>query len=538
MTDMLNGYDMVVALTEDTINAELVRLYSTQLTNDPNSEFVIHHVLNTVTVDDKGSKDGFENVQIDVPTISLDSGVSKQNYITLILRLLSGTYYYVDAHGTQQHVQVENWQIDCPVNVSKTPYTSDTRTSMATKEVLQSFSNANFTINSLALNFEDADSLAEDVSITFPENSQLSGKQRVFVIADIADYLHGLQGSNNPYILGYPITAAPTNSTVSIFQPVSINYSTTPYLYPAGHDSHDHSNDGLGTLNLLLMTANNPPPDSSSAGIFRTNWIDPSMKQGDNEVQGIMVVSKKVYRGQFLELNVLLHLFQLLAAMPGPLAVQTGGFVATDDHTWQLNYQHEVSNTYENADSGVRDLIETKTYINTCTASLIAGPYPLIKIAGSLHCNVSYKETEHFSGADVAGAWAWAATRVDWDSYVTFAAGQNGKILVNVAPAESYTAPQTSDKGPYYQLTDWIANWLGKGMDNTLREVQAASSAVAGNTFVGIASGISAAFTPLNNTYVFPGGSTFFFSNLQMNAEGDLLVYITYNDNLAIGSSQ
>ena len=155
------------------------------------------------------------------------------------------------------------------------------------KEHLENFNEDMFTIRHLFMDFQDANIANYDMKKSkFPISSEMIARQTITILQlTLQNYFKSLEGSDNPYILGYSIEEKRANNSSNIpptFIPTGCTFSTF-------YDSRETKNDEkeLSTLNFLLVTDNKKLPTSDRSGIFDKTWMQPT-----NNAEGCFVIGE------------------------------------------------------------------------------------------------------------------------------------------------------------------------------------------------------------------------------------------------------
>lgn len=129
-------------------------------------------------------------------------------------------------------------------------------------------SDDDFTIESLFLNFENANITSFDPGRSkFPEEAALPLQVSVKNYFD-----QTLKGSDNPYVLGYGVSRRRISSSEkAMFQPTSLNFSTS---YSSHQDSETPSPGEFSAFNFLMMLNNNMPPYDQNTGVLPASLIE------------------------------------------------------------------------------------------------------------------------------------------------------------------------------------------------------------------------------------------------------------------------
>ncbi|WP_268035887.1 hypothetical protein [Algoriphagus sp. PAP.12] len=129
---------------------------------------------------------------------------------------------------------------------------------------------ADFRIESLFLNFENANISDFDIGRSkFPE-----GLIQPFQVTIENYFKLILKGSTNPYVLGYGVTQPKINSQEAMFQPTSLEFSTS---YSTKTDQAKPVKGQYSSFNFLMMLNGDPAPTEPTAGILPASLIELGM---------------------------------------------------------------------------------------------------------------------------------------------------------------------------------------------------------------------------------------------------------------------
>jgi len=497
--DYLTGYDMVTAITQNTINSQLRKLWA---------EDVIRQHLDLVLDEDEGV-----NLSADIaaPTVSLDVAGS-QHRVIFNLPLVSGSFTrwkIVKGRPVLESLPIENWVLAFEVNmgiaqIERSYLDAGKDKGTIPKEVIKSlenFTDDHFNISHLFLDFQNADLSNLDQARTVMPNLKPTESQQLTELLNA--YIRNLKGTDNPYILGYSVATKDPSKTANImpiFRPTYCTYST--HKYQAAQP-----NPGIDTLNYLLMTDKHSAPTNPQAGIFNINWVE------SEDVYGSMAVSRALFERNYVEALVLQNIKQSLGV---PSNFSRSGDV------WALKYEDVHKETYPKADSGIKDIYGEYTNKVEFNASVMRGTSPSITVNGRFFRRSYVYEDWGFLGRTEA----WANITLDWRVIIRFSAGSDGRINTSIEVTK--ISGPTIDKhvDALFVMSDWFGGNIGPITDRVAQAY--ADLQNLGVSQLGSACGN--AFNRLQQLTVLPAGEVFFYKDLQINDEGDLLLHITYKD--------
>ncbi|MGF7048259.1 hypothetical protein J2T13_002766 [Paenibacillus sp. DS2015] len=486
--DLLQGFQMVASLTQDTVNYQFSQLFKRQ---------VIHPKLDIVLADT-----GIElHAELSAPTVSFS--VPDTNRTVLFkLNMPSGTFVYWEGFGAkakQIRVSFKDWTYAFRVNLDMKRISQDhikagSAVPSVVKEHLDKFSDAFFSIKHLFLDLENADFASFDMNHTrmkFPNGSQLTPGQITQFQQAISNYFNSLKGTNNPYILGYSIEDNQNHpdSHTATFAPTSNTFSTFD----------DPTSEGMNVLNFLMMANNAPLPNDPRAGVFPTNWVT------SQDYSGKFVISS----GLFWDRWLLQKINDGLQA-GNPSITETG---------WSFDKNTENKYTRENFNTCISDLTKVNAYITQTdhrTANVTYKNVNASQVTIDLKGTFSKSYKNEFTC--VFYEWVSETATIDWTGKLTISAG-DGQLPLHV----ELNVPEAT------KSTD--GNWIGKG-DIALIPSNQTNLDQIGSSFNESMKGSINMFkkflSDLSNRFILPAGDVFYFKNPQMDDAGNLLLDITY----------
>lgn len=534
-TDVFQDYDMVVSMSEDLINSQLIHL--TQL-GTIRSSLIMQQIPHPKTksftykiLDDASSinKDlGYINAEI-IPQISIPTGGTK---LTLLIKLLSGEAQLWIGEGPFAKLTktpIDNWVYAITVNMNLKNITGDIKNlkipANITKQ-LTHFTEDMFTVNSLFLDFESS------VLDTFDPAATTVGKAGDEFLKALtffmSFYFTSLKTSGNPYVLGYSInqtdqTKPPKNEQVSdSLKPVATNYS----MY------QDSTDAKKSNLNYLLVTKGGFDKLPGSPDIFPSNWIGAS-----ENIDAKMIISHQ----DLIEKLVLKPLFNQLQNN-----IYTQIQDKLDDNIYPGNSYEEGKTITSTGMSFVvanelSDDDNTDQYKNTFDVSFDNQSSnqnddgsAIIQLSGSLYFHKESSESMPFCTAR-----ARATITQDWSGSITIKAtkDKDGKPSLSMSHNISASNPNTStSKNDCADAWSEIGEILGAIIDGFTGFLDDGFFAqLLSNALSTHVSGLGSlqTVTPnlpnlLNNTILLPAGGVFYFKNPAIDNEGNFSLDLTY----------
>ncbi|PTX58998.1 hypothetical protein C8N46_11167 [Kordia periserrulae] len=308
--ETLAGYDMVLALSQNTINYQFSQLHKRNIihkkwgvlggktTNNKNFHITdqdagfkqkindwiaiqkeiekaraannwteIGNLMSRVQSENLNFTFGWDAVLL-APEVSFIKDNTKE--VFLELRFKSGKLYYreeetkaISIFDLKDALYVFKVPIG-QLKVSKENMIMDAGESAKTIIRESGLSDEDFTIQSLFLNFENANISSFDATKSkLPEGSDSDFQNA------IANYFNmTVAGSNNPYVLGYGMHRKKIKaSEKAMFQPTSLTFSTS-------YSNKNKQSGVFSALNFLMMLNDTKPPTSTTAGILPHSLIE------------------------------------------------------------------------------------------------------------------------------------------------------------------------------------------------------------------------------------------------------------------------
>ncbi len=327
----LSGYDMVLALSEATINYQFAQLYKQNIIRK-SWEVLAGQILNPkkdekpffITAADADwrakrdrwvelqrqieEEEAYElmsvlkkehinfdfgwDAQIQPPTIS----IRDQDARGLILQIAfkQGQLYYLpDRTGAVNSYDLKDCVYAFYVPIGKITVNMDQMIMEADDEMAvllkeSGLSEEDFTIESLFLNFERADISTFDKSRSkFPEQVALPLQVAVQNYFNLV-----VAGSDNPFVLGYGVTRRRiTSQEDAMFQPTSTHFSAT---YSSRQSKEVPVKGQFSAFNFLMMLANAQPPYDQNTGILPQSLIELE-QDTSSTTDGVFAIDEEVF---------------------------------------------------------------------------------------------------------------------------------------------------------------------------------------------------------------------------------------------------
>lgn len=310
-TNTLADYDMVLALSETTINYQFSQLHKRNIIRK-NWSLLVGNVLSpkpketpfSVTDSDKDwekkldrwieiqrqieqdedygliaklKEEGINfdfgwNAQILSPTVRIKDKDS--NNLSLEISFKSGELYYrPDKIAAVRIFDLKGCTYAFNVPIGKLEINKDQMVLNAQDEMKKvirenGLSEEDFSIESLFLNFENADITSFDKTKSkFPDEIALP------LQVAIQNYFNIMVAkSENPYVLGYGVNRRKIRSSENaMFQPTSVNFSTS---YSSKQDTNNPIRGQFSAFNFLMMLNNRQASHDQNAGVMSASLIE------------------------------------------------------------------------------------------------------------------------------------------------------------------------------------------------------------------------------------------------------------------------
>jgi hypothetical protein len=267
----LNGFDTVVAITQQAINAHFKNLWRIG---------AIHKNL-SIALNAKRKLEG----SMDAPRVKVGTGDTK--YITFILPIISGSFSYLNLEEEPETVDIKDWKLAFRVKV-------DYRTveqQEVPQEVWERVKNLGpgmFSMRQLFMDFQTANFAELDLSESVVPKSVIdSGYLAMYMKRYFAKVTE--DGHN---ILGYAVQVHNPNQAVPecpSFPPTDLTFAT--HRYEDGTSAPDPEYD---TLTYLIMTRNRPMPLNV---VPQGQFFDP---KAQDKQSGTMIIARSVFIDDYL----------------------------------------------------------------------------------------------------------------------------------------------------------------------------------------------------------------------------------------------
>jgi hypothetical protein len=515
MTTLLNNYDMVLTVSQDTINNQFFLLFAEGV------------ISNTINIAYMPSMPALQlNAIVNAPTIEMELNPVNPNQLDFNINFASGTFTYMDNTIdpiNPQTADVSGWVITMLVNLEQMTITSATppglSVSSGAQQALSSYVGDNaFTIQALFLDFDNVN-LSQVIIDTDGVQMQPSDARYPWVLTAMLQVIASLKISGNPYILGFHASSnnpAQTNPQLPALAPTSVQFISNQYNYPAGQQGP--ADDGLSCLCYLAMTGNQPLPyPNGKEPAFVWNPIPSS------SVQARMFIDNNTFNSGYVH-DLVLPVLQS--------ALNIGGNWTQTGNSWTLDYQFTNSNDNDGhgpviGEDWPKSIYGLTTIENFCTVAL--------DVTNSTANQVLYNGSGYFyqkldiyeRPLDIWEHDAWTSTQLSFTFTLTISAGTDGTLLVIFNPSAG-TPDQEDWKNAFVKFFDELEKVFGSTQLDQLLAINEQWADFEKFQFTRFTTNAAQGFQSLSEQLILPAPQQFYYSNIGLNSENDVVLDIGY----------
>jgi hypothetical protein len=541
-TMALKGFDMVWAITQNTINSQMEWLQESG---------VIAKSLAFGDLENDGAKiggDGADAAMLAPPTVSFDTG--QGNVVRLMLAFTGGTFTAYSGFGkaaVPKSYPLQGCMVAFKVNLAigqlaHEHLANDQAIPPEVAKILTAFDPSMFDVQSIFMDFQNSDLTTYDTTysqMNFPDETT-----KVVFGQAMASWINSHRGNDNPFILGHSVTrTTPTEpGTPSILEPTGANFSSRVFAPITGPDD---PNAGLNTFNFLMVTngrkiLDDPALYGNGAGVFDYNLVD------NNAIDGRGYINFETFLNTYVGPMIIDPLNQALVAMPdyaharddrGPNLDQNAKSNPGPDGRARFartptgwTYQDDVDLSWHESGFNSHDR-QSQQHMDFTVAVKMApddvGVDRLtIQIDGSLYryeWDQLNTDIPPFKSNVYVGK-AHASARLPYTIKLQFVASDDGKLAIKKTASSGEIQKESGVDGAYKLADvfsadsishDWNDNSVA--LSSVLGLLSKAVDDEAGNV-------IAAAATKI----VMPAPKTFFYKNILIGQHGDIEIDLTY----------
>jgi hypothetical protein len=551
----MQGYDTIVAVTQNNINANLKFLYGERGGIQP-----------SIKLYDENQEEGLE-ATIAPPTVRLNVNGETSKAI-FKLNLKKGVLKYWKGRGPKAVLQeqaINNWVIGFKVDLNLTDsiewehVPQNIKDKIIPRTSTGEVSSEIFSVRQLFMDFQNAFLTELDKLDTFfptevadpTEPHKLKDKDLDYTFFKFLENYIDSCRTNKVDILGYSVTTKNPNK-VDIhpsFPPTAVTFATNLFL-PDGTPKPDLSSytaesdssiGGLDTLNFLMMTEHRSWPSSNpSAPIWFGNWVT------SKDEYGVVAVAKQLFVDNFLlpklaETTTLESSYQLSnpkgtiteVSYDSKLVTTRGKGFYTADSNELGSYNYNSGSKSTSIGIPGPGWKEEHTWTVTHTAKVQIPPGSnKIYVNGA---SVIRADCIHWHGIphhSLKDTW-WRSGSTSWALTLTLSSVTTGALAVNVAPTEQELETSIRNNTKCEEGGDWIealaealAHLFRQKLDNFTDCIVSDLKSI----YDDLARLVEEVEKSLNGTsiFVFPGSQEFKMKDPCFNNELDLLVKTEY----------
>jgi len=510
---------MVLAVSQDTINNQFFLLFAEGL------------IANTINIPYAQSNPSLVlNATMNAPTVGMVLNPPSPNQLDFNLNFASGTLTYTDPFGSDptqvQTTDVSGWVITLLVNLSNMTINSASPAGLTVSSSAQSslssyVGNNAFSIQALFLSFDNV-TLSQAVITAGGLQLQPSDPRFIPVLGALEQLIGSLKTSGNPYILGFHVASnnpQQTNQQIPALAPTGVEFLSNQYNYPAGSPSGDNSDDGLSALCYLAMTNNAqfPYPDGKVPA-FTWNQIPAAA------VQGRMFIDNNTFDTGYIQ-DLVLPV--LLTALGG-----NGTWAANGDNSWALDYKSDDSDQNDGHGPVLGSWADINVYGVTSNEVNCA---IALNVADSVSNQVVYSGSGFFFTKldfythlfDIWDHACWVSTNYPFTFTLTLSAGADGTIDVAFTTTPGTPDPQSWSSWNF-ALGQAIAGFVDSSAKNQLTAQAALLETFQNAEFTSFTTSATQGFQALSEQLILPAPQQFYYSNIGLNSENDIVLDIGY----------
>jgi hypothetical protein len=515
MTTLLNNYDMVLTVSQDTINNQFFLLFAEGV------------ISNTINISYVPSMPALQlNATMNAPTVEMELNPANPNQLNFNLNFASGTFTYMDYPvdpTNPQTADVSGWVITMLVNLEQMTINSATppglNVSSGAQEVLTNYvGDDNFSILALFLDFDNVN-LSQLIINAQGVQMQPSDPRYPWLLTAMQQMIASLKASGNPYILGFHASSNNphlTNPDVPELAPTSVQFISNQYNYPAG--TQGPADDGLSCLCYLAMTGNQPLPfPDGKEPTFVWNPIPSS------SVQARMFIDNNTFNTGYVH-DLVLPVLQR--------ALNTDGHWTQTGDSWTLDYQSTDSKDNDGhgpviGEDWPENIYGLTTKENFCTIALdvtnSTANQLLYNGSGYLYQKLDFYEHP----LDIWMHDAWTSAKLSFTFTLTISAGADGTLSVTFSPSAE-PPDQEHWENTLIKISDFLTQLFGSKFEDHLNDINAQWADFEKFQFSSFTTNATQGFQGLSAQLILPAPQQFYYSNIGLNSENDVVLDIGY----------
>jgi len=519
----ITGYDMVAAITQDTINLQLLLLWDLldEECRKMKWEYTLKHGRFTLNYSFEG--------EMDAPEVILGTSKAPNFQVKLALNIPEGTLTY-GVGEDKDSVTISDWKYVFDVDVNFAQIEQDhIQNSIAVpdvvKNMLHKFNDECFTIRHLLMDFQNANiANYDEVESKITLSEDFTEDDLISFQTGLTKYFRDLAETENPFVLGYSIEEKTPDSDPSI----------PPTFTPTGGTywiffEEDESKRSQSTLNFLLTTdtVKKPLPYPTKPN-FNNNWVS------SNEYDGRFVLAKSLFFGEFIlpklqealghyitgerkgDDSILIKKSGLEWTLTESPEKGSSRWKYTYDKTFNWNAKDvEVWAVFKNVPIEVDHWITNKFWFTVELGESTSSNTLPIKLNGEFYIHHEFLcHPLGFTNERMS-----LSAKVGWEGTIDVTCGTQG--VVELKPSISFKETDINHDGNFWgDLDQALLERNVKGLENNANWIKSQYEKEV-NDLLNL-------FAPLGNRFVLPAGGVFAFKNPEFDDFQNLLFDITY----------
>lgn len=491
MTEMLN-FDQVVTLTQQTINTQFLLMTmngtidkTLDVTMPSNPKIGIKGTLKPPSV-----------------SIRLDQGINSQQ-VRFNINVDKGTATYFSPTGELKNEVVDGYTLAMTVDLMELTVTSDykgLKVGDNTKAQTNQFLSQDlYTVTAILLDLDNV-----NYSTAKIYNADGSENKSSTLSTLLSEIIKALIKDGNPYLVSiHPKEKATSQNGLDGFKPTGVMYNT--HLY---NNLNTESNQS--TYNMLIMNQGHALPWTNvTLPKFSNNLID------NAKADGRMYITKSQFDSVYIEAMVLPILKQ---AMGGQADFTRSGDKWTYSHSTSQGNQNDGHGPVVGSDSGILDIYGNDQSSSYCELNFNKNDSTLnqivLKGSGNFYFRTDYYEKPF-------GIWAhdaWCTATKTFTFSIILEAGADGKLTIRFD-----SSTQDAVKDSWENIAVKFADLFSAGLQSSLDSANNSYASFEQGRFSQFTSNAVNAFNVLEKMVILPGASTYFFKDISLNNESDIV---------------
>lgn len=527
---IFNQFDLVVSITQKTINEQMQKLVESGTIRD---NFIIWRNTDESSGNYTfGVVESISDIPKSVPGVSLveyiDAKYSPSVSITTTgtviafdMNFQSGTAWLNNGFGTLVKHSTDSWIYSVNVQLGFSELAANDlknkiKVPANVQQELEHFISSDFSVSHLFMDFESTNLLEPNSSTT---TGKAGDKATDRFILFMRDYLVYAQKNGNPFLLGYsPVTTDKTKidedqQVPDVLRPVGNTYA----MY------YDAANPDLSNLNFMLVTKGGKGKIPSVTPVIPANWFTPADKDGAKMIYSHSVLVEPLILEPFFtsfQSGMYAAIERTIDTSPGN---SYGAGKTTTPGAYVFSVQHD-------------DGSHNKYFNSYSVTTSNEGGQILLSFTGHIHL---YKKiTKKIACKAEVGV----TQNLDWNATVSVSLLPNAqkKMSLDIRTSMNPTGESHhTHKNKCAKFWEEVDKIIGKMFNELSHAVPVAKNAIDNigrQTVSGGGSTVADAFEKVGNTVsstmVLPAGSEFSFKSLLIHRDEAVSISMDYRERM------